>query len=413
MPASVRPNPMSAAVSGVVECYEGKRTSTWYARWRDHTGQHRRRLGPAWKHKGPPDPGYFREREAKAALAAILTDARRGATQQTRTGLTFDTVAGGWLAAGALERDWSHSTEIDYRSVLSCHLLPEFGELRVESISSARIERWRNELVSGKKLSRRNANKIHSVLHAVLEYAREHHDLQRNAAADVRKLRESYDAARFEFYAPAEIKTLAAVTAEGRHNGEAKRELTPTELEARKAQDQQDAALFQVAAFTGLRRGELLALRWGEVDFENHAVRVFEGYTRKRRGRTKSRKARTVPMVDEVAELLKGLRKRGHHLGRADLMFVGADGGHVDASALRRRYIAARDAAGIRPLRFHDLRHTFGSLAINRASIVQVQAWMGHADIKTTMRYLHHKSRADEAQILAGAFASSGSAAEV
>ena len=62
MPAAVRPNPMAAPVSGVVECYEGKRVTTWYARWRDHTGQHRRRLGPAWPHKGPPDPGYFRER---------------------------------------------------------------------------------------------------------------------------------------------------------------------------------------------------------------------------------------------------------------------------------------------------------------------------------------------------------------
>jgi integrase-like protein len=55
-------------------------------------------------------------------------------------------------------------------------------------------------------------------------------------------------------------------------------------------------------------------------------------------------------------------------------------------------------------LRFHDLRHTFGSLAINRASIVQVQAWMGHADAKTTMRYLHHKSQEDEAELLADAF---------
>jgi integrase len=142
------------------------------------------------------------------------------------------------------------------------------------------------------------------------------------------------------------------------------------------------------------------------VDFENQAIRVFEGYTRKRSGRTKSRKARTVPMVQEVAELLKGLHDRGHHAGRGDLAFVSEDGGHIDASALRRRYIAARDEAGIRPLRFHDLRHTFGSLAINRASIVQVQAWMGHADIKTTMRYLHHKSRANEAQLLAGAFQS-------
>ncbi len=110
--------------------------------------------------------------------------------------------------------------------------------------------------------------------------------------------------------------------------------------------------LYQTAAFTGLRLGELVALRWGEVDFENHAIRVFEGYTRNRRGRTKSRKTRTVPMVQEVATLLASLRERGHHAGRTDLVFVNEQGGHIDASALRRRYVAARDEAGIRPLRF-------------------------------------------------------------
>lgn len=66
--------------------------------------------------------------------------------------------------------------------------------------------------------------------------------------------------------------------------------------------------------------------------------------------------------------------------------------------------MAAAKRADLPALRFHDLRHTFGSLAINHASIVQVQNWMGHADIKTTMRYLHHKSRADEARALSQAF---------
>jgi integrase len=47
-----------------------------------------------------------------------------------------------------------------------------------------------------------------------------------------------------------------------------------------------------------------------------------------------------------------------------------------------------------------DLRHVFGSHAINKASILQVQNWMGHADVKTTMRYLHHKSHASDADLL-------------
>lgn len=80
---------------------------------------------------------------------------------------------------------------------------------------------------------------------------------------------------------------------------------------------------------------------------------------------------------------------------------IGEVGGRLDGSALWRRFKTAIELAGIPPLRFHDLRHTFGSLAINKASINQVRARMGHADIDTTMRYRDHKDRGDEAALLA------------
>jgi len=64
--------------------------------------------------------------------------------------------------------------------------------------------------------------------------------------------------------------------------------------------------------------------------------------------------------------------------------------------------------AKLRPLRFHYLRHTFGSIAINESTIIiiiiQVQAWMGHADVQTTMKYMHHRSRAGDAKLLSAAF---------
>ena len=75
---------------------------------------------------------------------------------------------------------------------------------------------------------------------------------------------------------------------------------------------------------------------------------------------------------------------------------------------MRKRYKAALREAGLRELRLHDLRHTFGTLAIERASILQVKAWMGHSAVQTTMRYLHHKSRRDEAKLLEEAFAVPG-----
>ena len=167
---------------------------------------------------------------------------------------------------------------------------------------------------------------------------------------------------------------------------------------------EQDAAIFLTAAFTGLRQGELLALRWRDVDFERRIVRVHRTYKSGNGVDTpKSGRGRAVPMADEVGQALARLSERENFTEDDDLVFRGPRG-HVNAQKLGYRYKAALERAGLRELRFHDLRHTFGTIAINRADIVQVQAWMGHADIKTTQRYLHYKARGDEADLLSGAF---------
>jgi integrase len=172
----------------------------------------------------------------------------------------------------------------------------------------------------------------------------------------------------------------------------------------RAAASEQDAAIFLTAAYTGLRRGELVALRWRDLLFEQESIRVRASYSYGALTTPKSGKVRTVPMVPAVAEALARLVVREND----DLVFPGLAGEYLDGSALRRRYKAALKRAGLRELRFHDLRHVFGSLAINALSIIEVQQAMGHADVKTTMRYLHSKSRGDEARRLAQAFANKG-----
>jgi integrase len=159
------------------------------------------------------------------------------------------------------------------------------------------------------------------------------------------------------------------------------------------------------AAFTELRRGALVALRWRSVDFARELIRVEASYAKGALTVPKSGHGRVVPMVPAVAQALAALGQREHATGDDDLVFPGDVGGYLDASAMRRRYVGAQRRARLKALRFHDLRHTFGSLAINRASLVQLQHWLGHADMKTTARYLHHKSRADEARQVASAFA--------
>ena len=77
-------------------------------------------------------------------------------------------------------------------------------------------------------------------------------------------------------------------------------------------------------------------------------------------------------------------------------MFINRLGRRLDASALRRRFERARDAAGLEPLRFHDLRHTYGSLRVaGGIDLASVKAAMGQARISTTERYLHARP-ADE-----------------
>jgi integrase len=188
---------------------------------------------------------------------------------------------------------------------------------------------------------------------------------------------------------------------------------SPEEVMAlvRAAASEQDAAIYLTAAFTGLRRGELIALHWRDVDFTGSVIRVRASYADGHLTTPKSGKVRAVPMAPDVASALARLGERKQRTGDDDLVFLGDWGGYVDGSALRRRYDAALKRAGLRRLRFHDLRHTFGTRMIAKADIRRVQEWMGHADVQTTMKYLHYVPREEDAALVAEAFRPSASAA--
>jgi integrase len=80
------------------------------------------------------------------------------------------------------------------------------------------------------------------------------------------------------------------------------------------------------------------------------------------------------------------------------------EGDYIHSDSLRKRYYKAIERACLRRLRFHDLRHAFGSAAITKLDPYAVQSYMGHAHYSTTQRYLHHKPRREDAARLADAF---------
>lgn len=110
-------------------------------------------------------------------------------------------------------------------------------------------------------------------------------------------------------------------------------------------------------------------------------------------------------MTDGAAEALRTLKERSRFTKRTDLVFCGIDGGILDGRSLYKRYQQTQIAAGIRPRRFHDLRHTFGSLAIRTFDLRAVHDMMGHVSTSTTQQYLHSRPRADDAQKPAKVFA--------
>jgi integrase len=101
--------------------------------------------------------------------------------------------------------------------------------------------------------------------------------------------------------------------------------------------------------------------------------------------------------MPQVARALADLRKREHFTSDDDLVFANVVGDVLDYPALYRRYKAAQKRAGVRLLRFHDLRHSFGTMAVRVFPITDVQTWMGHADIGTTRKYIHYSPQPEAA----------------
>jgi integrase len=264
---------------------EGPRGPVWYAKYRLPDGrQVKRKVGPAWADRGRPPAGYVTKRIAEAWLRDVLDEARRGRLPgQVRTGVTFADAAAEWLRFVKHDRKRKPSTLEGYRAIVRAHLLPEFGHVPLESITPRMIEQWA-ERIDRSASTRRLALVL---IHGVFKRAMKVWQLSTNPAAGVEKpsLSRTGD---LEVFSPEEVWALV-----------------------RAAATEQDAAIFLTAAFTGLRRGELLALRWRDVDFGSSVIRVRASYASGAIISPKSGKVRSVPMAPDVAAALGAARRAG------------------------------------------------------------------------------------------------------
>jgi integrase len=161
----------------------------------------------------------------------------------------------------------------------------------------------------------------------------------------------------------------------------------------------EDRALMAVAFFSGLRRGEIMALRWTEVDLLRCRLTVDEDWgsydpKTKTFGPPKSKKgARTLGIPELLVPFLAALPYRGDFAGKDDhLVFPREDGlTPFSDTALRDRCVPQWEAAGLEPIGLHEARHTYASLMIAAGvNIKTISEWMGHSSVTITLdRYGH------------------------
>ncbi|MHB8660189.1 MAG: tyrosine-type recombinase/integrase, partial [Solirubrobacteraceae bacterium] len=241
--------------------------------------------------------------------------------------MTVADAAAEWLRYIEHDRGRKPSTLAGYRAIVRSQLLPAFGEMPIESVTTQMIEHW----VASVDRSANTRRLALVMLHGIFQRARKVWGLRINPVAEVEKP-PTARRGDIEVFSPEEVLALV-----------------------RAATGEQDAALFLTAAFTGLRRGELLALHWRDIDFAGSVVRVRASYASGQLTTPKSGKVRSVPMAPDVAAALAKLGTRPEFVADDDLVFIGQAGGYLDGSALRRRYAAALKHTGLRPLMFRDL----------------------------------------------------------
>lgn len=375
-------------LSGSLRLLQRTRGPVWYARVRVGTKDTKKLIGPAWTKRSACPPGHFTRQGAERWLREYLADVAKGQRiEQQATGATWEDACREWLRWTEYDRRRKRSTVRDYRLTVEANLIPDLGaDRQLETIQPKNIEAYRDRLLDQGRLSPRTINKRLTMIGGILGRAMKVWDLRANPAAGIEKVpeRRSGD---LDVLRPDEIRQLAAA-----------------------AETDQDSTLYLTAAFTGLRFGELAALRWSDIDWQRELIHVRRALARGVIDEPKSGKVRSVPMMPEVAQVLARLGQRELWTGEEDFVFISPTGGYIDHSTTSRTYRKALDRAGLRRVRFHDLRHSFGTLAVEAFPLSDVKAWMGHADIQTTMRYVHHVPKHDAAQRLGRLAAAAGQA---
>lgn len=354
----------------------GKQTTRWYVVvdvGTDGGGRRRQK----WH-------GGFRTRkEAEIARAKLVDDLHTG-TYVMPDRLTFaEWVRDSWLPTteGRVKPTTFHS----YKRNMEIHVLPVIGSRPLQQLTplmlNAMYARLQAEGTGHGPLSAKTVRYIHATIHKVLEDAVDAGFLARNIADRAKPPRPSRRSTRqVGSWEPSELARFLASVRGSR-------------LEA----------VWRLAAMTGMRRGEILGLRWADVDLEAGRLSVCNAVVAVAyeviESTPKSHNARVIDLDDETVELVRAHRQQqqadrnewGADYEDHDLVVARENGTPIHPHSLSQAFVRIVKGAGIRTIRLHDLRHTHASLALKAGVPVKVVSErLGHESPAFTLKQYAH-----------------------
>ena len=362
--------------------YKGKPrpSPVWVMRYRLPSGKDSKKvIGLAWKKKGRPPQGFLTEADALLEAEAFAAEHSADVPDSRRR---FRASLESFLNHCTLEKGLRGSTLHEYRKIgerLADR--PWRGDLKwadraLDTFTGADLLTVRQELADAKR-SANTVNHYRRVVRGVFGTAP-----SSPALAWTWMGQKVESEGKLQFYTPEQVRSLIS-----------------------KAYSPLDAALYTLATEAGPRLSEIRGMKVSNVDFEVGLLRFEDGFTTNGgHAGNKGRRVRSVPMTANVRAALWPYCQ-----GKSGQMLIfehdAKPGEPMCGTGAYRRFLSAAKRAGLPRLRFHDLRHTFGTQAIRVFKVHEVQRMMGHRHITTTERYLHYSPDPDAAAKLSALWA--------
>ncbi|MDX3236377.1 tyrosine-type recombinase/integrase [Streptomyces sp. ME03-5709C] len=331
------------------------KSGRWQVRYRD----------PETAQLRSAEETYATKTDAEVALTHIEADITRGQWSNPDAGkVSFGDYAVAWLS----DRKMAARTRERHESGVRLHLIPTFGDRSLALITTAQVRAWRTACLT--RTGEPTVVKAYQVLRAILNTAVDDELIRRNPCRV--KGADRYDVPERPVLTVGEVYAVAD------------------------AMGSRYRLLVLLAAFTGLRFGELASLRRRDVDTAKAVLMVRRSQAEMQNGALFDKAPTSDAGVRPVAfpsELLPDLQR---HLdmyagpGRDGHVFLGPRGGQLRRSNFRDDWIGARTKAGITAdVHFHDLRHTGNTLAASGASLRELMTRMGHSTPRAALIYQH------------------------